>query len=66
LVGKYIKPFSETDGRRILTKDQAYIATGQLLGKVKKIRGAAQTKWLDSNFNQVWESHDVNHNNLIE
>lgn len=63
---KFIKPFSETDGRRILTKDMAYIGTGQLLAKVKKIRGAAQTKWLDSNFNQVWEAHDANHNNLIE
>lgn len=38
-IGKYVTAFSETDGRRVLTKDKAYIAAGDILSKVAKIRG---------------------------
>lgn len=49
-MGKYVKAFSETDGRRILSKDKAYIAAGDILGKVRKIRGVKQQKYLDEHF----------------
>ena len=65
-VSKYVTAFSETDGRRILSKDKAYIAAGDILGKVRKLRGVKQQKYLDEYFKSVWENHDSNKNNLIE
>ena len=65
-MGRYVSAFSETDGRRILSKDKAYIAAGDILAKVHKIRGVKQQKYLDEHFQSVWESHDSSKNNLIE
>lgn len=65
-VSKYVTAFSETDGRRILSKDKAYIAAGDILGKVRKLKGVKQQKYLDEHFATVWDNHDSSKNNLIE
>ena len=65
-VDKYVTAYSDSDGRRILTKDKAYIAAGDIVAKVRKIRGADQQKFLDNFFQGIWDNHDEHHNNLIE
>ena len=65
-IDKYVGAYSDTDGRRVLTKDKAYIAAGDILGKVAKIRGVKQNKFLEEHFMKIWDDHDPNHNNLIE
>lgn len=65
-MSKYVTAFSETDGRRILSKDKAYIAAGDILSKVRKLRGVKQQKYLDEYFSQIWDNHDSSKSNLIE
>lgn len=65
-VDKYVTKFSETDGRKILTKDKAYIAAGQVVSRVKKLKGVNKQNFLDEHFEKVWNDHDKDHNNMIE
>ena len=49
----------------VITKDKAYIAAGQILESMKKIRGRQNQKYLEENFSEVWGEHDKNNKNYM-
>ena len=50
---------------KVLMKDRAYIAAGNLVQHNLKIRGVEKDKFLTKNFKKVWDHHDTDIKNII-
>ena len=50
---------------KVLMKDRAYIAAGNLIQHNLKIRGLEKDKFLTKNFKKVWGHHDTDNKNII-
>ena len=50
---------------KVLMKDRAYIAAGNLVQHNLKIRGVEKDKFLTKNFKKVWDHHDSDIKNII-
>ena len=49
----------------MITKDKAFIAAGKILEHNKKMRGRENSKFLEDNFQKVWDDHDETHKNYM-
>ena len=50
----------------MLAKDKAFIASGKVLERFKKLRGVENSKYLQEYFKKVWDDHDMEHKNVLE
>ena len=51
---------------KVLAKDKAFIVSGKVVERFKKLRGVENSKYLQENFKRVWDDHDKDHKNVLE
>ena len=64
---KQVEKHCTTDGDiKVLAKDKAFVVSGKVVERFKKLRGVENSKFLQENFKRVWDEHDKDQKNVLE
>ena len=58
-------PFTGKPGTKVLTRDNAWLASKEVVQKWNHMKPAEAEEYLNRNFDRVWEHYDLNNAGLI-